>query len=57
MDSLPTMDDLDSEPTIKELSNAIADMALWKAPGSDGIPTDLQHHWNSVLKHDITVIY
>ena len=41
MESLPTMDDLDNEPTIEELSKAITAMASWKAPGSDGIPADL----------------
>ena len=41
MESLPTMDDLDNEPTVEELSKAITAMASWKAPGTDGIPADL----------------
>ena len=41
MEIPPTIDDLDSKQTIKELSKAINKMASWKAPGSDGIPADL----------------
>ena len=58
MESLPTMDDLDSEPTIEELSKAITEMASWKAPGSDGIPADLLRQCKSCLLpvlHDILV--
>ena len=58
MDSLPTMDDLDCEPTTEELSKAIVEMAPWKAPGSDGIPADLLRHCKSCLVpilHDILV--
>ena len=39
-ESLPTIDDLDSERTIDELSNGITEMASWKVPGIDGIPAD-----------------
>ena len=38
MESLPTMDDLGSEPTIEELSKAITETASWETPGSEGIP-------------------
>ena len=41
MKSLPKIDDLDNEPTVEELSNAITAMAPWKAPGSDSIPANL----------------
>ena len=41
MESLPTMDDLDNEPTVEELSKIITAMAPWKAPGSDSIPADV----------------
>ena len=42
MESLPTIDDLNSEPTFQELSKAIAEMAFWKKiPGSDGILANL----------------
>ena len=47
MESLPTIDDLNSEPTLKELSKTITDMASWKAPGSDGIPAELFHQCKS----------
>ena len=35
---LPTMDELDSEPSVEELSKAIDSLASGKAPGNDGIP-------------------
>ena len=38
MESLSTMDDLDNEPTVEELSKAITAMTPWKAPS---IPADL----------------
>ena len=36
-----TMEELDTEPTLDELSKAIDSLASGKAPGSDGIPPDL----------------
>ena len=48
MESLPTMDDLDNELTIEELSKAITDIASWKVPGSDGIPADFFRQCKSV---------
>ena len=51
MESLPTMDDLDSEPIIEELNKAITEMASWKALGNDGIPAELP------FLHDILVKY
>ena len=56
IESLSTIDDLDSEPTIEELSEAITEMASWKAPGS--IPNDLFRQCKSCLLpllHDILV--
>ena len=41
MESLPTMDDLDNEPSFEKLSKAITAMAAWKTPNSNGIPADL----------------
>ena len=58
MESLPTMDDLDSEPTIEELGKAITEMAPGKAPDSDGIPPDLLRQCKTCLLpllHDILV--
>ena len=58
MESLPTMDDLNNEPTVEELSKATSAMAPWKAPGSDGIRVDLLQNCKSLLLpllHDILV--
>jgi len=44
IEQLPTMDELDAEPTTEELSKAIDSLASGKAPGSDGIPPDLIKH-------------
>ena len=35
---LPTMDELDAEPLVEELSKAIDSLASGKAPGNDVIP-------------------
>ena len=44
IEQLPTMDELDAEPTTEELSNAIDSLSSGKAPDSDGIPSDLIKH-------------
>ena len=49
------MGDLDSEPTIEELSKSVNEMASWKAPYSGGIPVDLFRQCKSCLLHDILV--
>ena len=49
MESLPTMDDLDTEPTVEELGKAINAMAPWKALDSDVIPANMLQHCNSCL--------
>ena len=41
MANLLTMDDVDSGPTIEELSKAITEMASRKTLGSNGIPSVL----------------
>ena len=38
VECLPTMEELDSEPTLEELSKIIDSLASGKAPGSDEIP-------------------
>ena len=38
VECLPTMEELDTEPTLEELSKAIDSLASGKARGSDGIP-------------------
>ena len=56
IESLPTMDELDSEPLVEELSKAIDSLALGKAPGNDGIPLDLIKHCKPTLRlplHDV----
>lgn len=35
---LPTIEELDAEPTLKELSKAIDSLAAWRAPSSDRTP-------------------
>eukprot|EP00105_Crassostrea_gigas_P021162 XP_011440210.1 PREDICTED: uncharacterized protein LOC105337258 [Crassostrea gigas] len=46
---LPTMDELDVEPTLEELSKTIDNLASGKAPGNDGIPPDLLKQCKSSL--------
>ena len=46
---LPTMDELDSEPSLEELSKAIDSLASGKAPGNDGIPPELIKHCKTTL--------
>ena len=38
IECLPTMDELDSEPALEELSKAFDSLAAGKAPVNDGIP-------------------
>ena len=49
IECLPTMDELDSEPSVEELSKAIDSLASCKAPGNDGIPPDLINHCKTTL--------
>ena len=49
MECLPMMDDLDRQPTIEELSNAITEMTYWKASRSDGILANLLRQCKSCL--------
>ena len=49
LESLPTMNDLESEPTIEELSKAITEMASLKVPSSDDIPVNLFRQCKSCL--------
>ena len=43
------MDELDSEPSVEELSKAVDRLASGKSPGNDGIPPDLTKHCNTTL--------
>ena len=49
VECLPTMEELDVEPSIEELSKAIDSMVAGKAPGSNGIPPDLIKQCKTVL--------
>ena len=46
---LSTMDELDSETSVEELSKGIDSLASGKAPGNDGIPPDLIKHCTTTL--------
>ena len=46
---LPVMDELDAEPTMKELDKAIDALSKGKAHGSDGIPPEVIKSGKSVL--------
>ena len=41
IEDLPVLEELDSEPTLEELSKAINALASGKAPGEDGIPPEV----------------
>ena len=41
MESLSTMDELDSEPTLEEINQALDQLSFSKAPGKDGIPAEV----------------
>ncbi|XP_063595337.1 uncharacterized protein LOC134772300 [Penaeus indicus] len=49
IERLPVLEELDTEPTIEDLSKAIDSLASEKAPGSDGIPPDLIKHCKTTL--------
>ena len=41
MESLSIMDELDSEPTLKHINQALDQLPSGKAPGNDGIPVEV----------------
>ena len=49
VERLPTMEELDAEPSIDELNKAIDSLSAGKAPGMDGIPPDLLKHCKAAL--------
>ena len=51
--SLPIMNELDAPPTIEELREAIDSLASGKAPGDDGIPSEVLKAGNdsSLVNH------
>ena len=40
MESLSIMDELDSEPTLEDINQALDQLSSGKAPGNDGIPIE-----------------
>ena len=59
VECLPSMEELDTEPTLEELSKAIDSLASGKAPCSDGIPSpspDLLKHCKTTLLHSLHVL-
>ena len=49
IECLPTTDELDSEPSVEELSKAIDRLASGKAFGNDGNPPELTKHSKTTL--------
>ena len=49
IECLPTVDELDSEPSVEELSKAIDRLVSGKAPGNDVIPSDLTKHCKTAI--------
>ena len=49
IECLPTMDELESEPLVEELSKASDSLASGKAPGNDGMLPDLSKHGKTTL--------
>ena len=41
VESLSTMDELDSEPTLEEINQALDQLSSGKAPGNDGIHAEV----------------
>ena len=41
MESLSTIDELDSEPTLEEINQALDQLSSGKAPGHGGIPVEV----------------
>ena len=56
VECLPTMEELDTEPTLEELSKAIDSLASGKAPGSDRIHPDLLKQCKNTLLYSLHVL-
>ena len=41
MESLSVIDELDSEPTLEDINQALDQLSSSKAPGNDGIPVEV----------------
>ncbi len=49
--------ELDSEITIHELSKAVQQLSVAKAPGIDGLPTEFYKHFWNVIKEDMLEVF
>ena len=56
VDCPPTMEELDTELPLQELSKAIDSLASGKAPGCDGISSDLIKHCKTTLLYSLHVV-
>ena len=57
VECLSTIKELDTDPTLEELSKAMDRLASGKAPGGDGIPSDLIKHCKTTLFHSLHVVF
>ncbi len=51
--TLPVLDELDTDPTEKELSKAKDCLSTGKAPGKDGIPPEIMKGGKDALLQDL----
>ena len=51
MESLSIMDELDSEPTLEEINQALDQLSFGKDPGNDGIPVEVIKSLSVQKKH------
>ena len=58
MESLSTMDELDSEPTLEEINQTLEQLSSGKVPGKDGIPVEVIKCANgTILKELHEILY
>ena len=56
IECMPVLEELDTEPTMDELSKAIDSLAAGKAPGSNSIPPDLIKHCKTTLLQSLHAV-
>nr|XP_027222972.1 uncharacterized protein LOC113815075 [Penaeus vannamei] len=60
IECLPELEELDSKPTIEELSKALDSLSAGKAPGNDSIPAEVLKYCKETLineLHEILCLY